>query len=450
MKNLVFCLLLLLPPWAYSLEPIRIQSAVEPRSLDPALVSDLPELSLVSNLYEGLVDALDDGSIEPAQAESYTVSKDGLTYRFKIRSDRKWSDGKPVTAEQFRLGLLRTLNPTTASASAGLLFSIRGAKDFFFGKIKAGSIEVRAVKNELTIRLEKPDDCFLKKLALPIAAPWRSDFSSRWNSSLPTNGYYFVKSSHSGQDFEFAPNPYHQIEGQLSILFRLVPDTTAAMNLFETGKLDILTSVGRSDFAAFKDKGMLVQAPSPTVVLLRLNRNKPPLQDLKWRKAIAGAIDRSGLLQLTEPLMTKAESNAIRSEKEIREIRELALHPSIELQYAFSNLTDLIVQKIQSDLSKKLGLKVILRGMDWKSFTQVNGEAASALRLETNGALYDDPIEYLKIYHSPPRPVSRDVEVVPLLRKVQTVAVSKHIQNAELRLFRGLPLHRLRRVAESH
>ena len=103
----------------------------EPATLDPAAITAVPEGRIVRALFEGLV-VRDPKTLEPepGMAESWTTSPDGLAWTFKIREGARWTNGDPVTAEDFARSFERLLDPRTAAPYASHLFAVRGAKDF--------------------------------------------------------------------------------------------------------------------------------------------------------------------------------------------------------------------------------------------------------------------------------------------------------------------------------
>ena len=86
----------------------------EPQTLDPQLADDTYSFQVVRDLYEGLTDEDRNGKIVPGVASSWTVDATGTIYTFQLRRDARWSDGKPVTAEEFAEGLRRAVDPKTA------------------------------------------------------------------------------------------------------------------------------------------------------------------------------------------------------------------------------------------------------------------------------------------------------------------------------------------------
>src|SRR6185312_15572823 len=96
-------------------------------------------------------------------------------------------------------------------------------------------------------------------------------------------------------EIDLEPNPYNKTVGQLPIVYKVVTEESAAQNLFETGKVDVMTSMTPSEVKRLEDKQLVQTFPSATVGFISFNTTKAPFDDPIWRKAVAGAIDRKGL-----------------------------------------------------------------------------------------------------------------------------------------------------------
>lgn len=146
-----------------------------PVTVDPQLASSVTELTIVKNIFEGLVREDANGEIVPAAA-SYT--KNGNTYTFKISENAYWSNGDKVTADDFLFGLTRALDPITKSPDASSLFSIKNAKEFNSGAKTSPSISAPD-ENTLIIELNYDDQNFLSVLTTSVAMPCQRDFFAK-------------------------------------------------------------------------------------------------------------------------------------------------------------------------------------------------------------------------------------------------------------------------------
>ena len=120
---------------------LNLVFASEPPSLHPGLATDTTSGAVIQNTFEGLM-TMENGQATEAVAESYEVSDDLLTYTFKLR-DAQWTNGDPVTAEDFAYSWKWALNPENLSEYASILYPIKGAEAFNLGE---GSVDDLGIK----------------------------------------------------------------------------------------------------------------------------------------------------------------------------------------------------------------------------------------------------------------------------------------------------------------
>lgn len=461
---------------------VRVQIGGEPGTLDPARIMDQYALGILRNVVEGLFKLDSQGKLQKGLVSEYHVSEDGLTYRFKLRSDAKWSDGAPVTIDDFVFGLKHLLAPETASQDAELFFAIRGARDYFMGKKPHTELGVTRENDELVIRLERRDPTLPFVLSLPSAAPLRKDTfeaaGNKWNHRLPVTGPYQISVYKPASEIRLEPNPHYPGPPRKPILYRILQEEMTALNLFEAGRLDIISTVTPTEAERLRQKGLIKTAPSTTVFYLSFNVSRPPFNDLNWRRAVAASIDRRGLgviLQgLYEPTPTFIpktlegfeELEPLSAEKEIMKIRSLEKKPKIRLAYGASAASKLIVEKVQSDLKSALGINLELEPMELKTLLHRLQSDPPEIYYLGKSALFDDAIAHLEVFNSASGPnfsrykskefqdllmkikttplgpdrtalvkqanrllVERDTVVVPLALRLQIFGVSKSIKN---------------------
>src|SRR5215471_16850683 len=151
-------------------EIIDSRDTYDPRSLDPALSTDVPTGRAVSYVFDGLTRFTPDARVEPALAERWTVSADGLTYTFHLRRGVTFHDGSTFTSKQVVRTFERALDPATKGGRAEPLIPIKGAAEFAAGK--ARSVSGLDAPNDTTvvITLAQPLAAFPKLLAMPVAS----------------------------------------------------------------------------------------------------------------------------------------------------------------------------------------------------------------------------------------------------------------------------------------
>ena len=146
-----------------------------PLTVDPQIASSDSELILVQNIYEGLLRKNSNGDIVCGVAEKYSVN--GLTYTFNLRKDAVWSNGEPVTADDFVFGFARAVSPETKSPFASKLFSIKGALEIYQGKATKKELGVKVINSHtLSITLKAKDPDFEEALTTSVAMPCNEDF----------------------------------------------------------------------------------------------------------------------------------------------------------------------------------------------------------------------------------------------------------------------------------
>lgn len=128
----------------------------EPQTLDPHLAEGLPAAHILRDLFEGLTAESPEGRIIPGAAIRWNISRDGKTYTFYLRRDAHWSNGDPVTAEDFVYGLRRSADPATASKFAQVLLPIENAAEVLAGDLPASELGVTAM-DEFTLQISMKD-----------------------------------------------------------------------------------------------------------------------------------------------------------------------------------------------------------------------------------------------------------------------------------------------------
>ena len=174
---LLICVLLCVCACGEGGEDARIYVALEsmPNTLDGQTAESDSELLIVRNIYEGLTRQNEKGEIVLAACEKYDFSN--LTYTFTLRDDLKWSDGEPLTANDFVFGLKRALLPETQAPFARLLYAVKNASLVHSGAVSPDTLGIFA-ENEKTLRIELTydDKDFLRTLSMPVSMPCREDF----------------------------------------------------------------------------------------------------------------------------------------------------------------------------------------------------------------------------------------------------------------------------------
>lgn len=234
--------------------------------MDPSLAEDGVSLKILGNTAEGLVGYDGNGQLTPRLASQWKVSSDGLRYEFLIRDQAFWSDGVALKAEDFKVGIERTLHPKTAAKLGELLSAI-------------ASVAAPDDK-KLVITLKKRIPYFIQVLSLPVASPQRRDIldknSGRWPLLAPSASAYFIAERKPDQYWLLKKNPYYPLEKGSPAQVRLVQvaEEGSALALFEQNQLDLLGRVPPLEQSALQKKGLLSIKPFWATFYLGFNTRK--------------------------------------------------------------------------------------------------------------------------------------------------------------------------------
>lgn len=288
---------------AASVPTIRMPLDTEPPSLDPQLAQDVTSFHMVTNLFEGLTKLTPDGGTSPAVARSWETREDGRVYLFHLDPAARWSDGKPVTAQDFVYAWRRLVDPNVAAEYAYILYDLENAKDVNAGKLPLEALGVRALDAEtFEVRLTHPLVTIPAIASMMNTFPVREDVvrahGDRWTAPghLVGNGAYVLESWHHDYRLVLAANRYYRAGPPPvpRVEAFVVATKSTGLNLVETGKLDWIALTGQ-DLPAYKNDPRLKSKPQFYGVYYGFNVSKKPFDDARVRQALSLAIDRSEL-----------------------------------------------------------------------------------------------------------------------------------------------------------
>lgn len=284
----------------------------EPESLDPAVVSAVPDMRITKALFEGLL-RLEGrtGRPVPGLAERYEVSADGKTWTFHLRTNLAWSTGEPLTAQDVVYSWRRALDPATAADYAGQLFHIRNAQAFYNQRLADPSqVGFRAL-DPFTFQVELewpvaffPDLCCLPVLAV-VPRSAIAKHGDQWVTRLPlpASGPYQLESWRLNDRVRLRKNPFYWNAARTrSELVDLLPTASShtALNLYETGAADVIWD---KDLVPLELMDVLKERPDfhnfgfLGTFFYRFNVTRKPLDDPRVRRAFALATDRDQILK---------------------------------------------------------------------------------------------------------------------------------------------------------
>ncbi|MED0962417.1 peptide ABC transporter substrate-binding protein [Bacillus paramycoides] len=271
-------------------------------SLDTAKTMDGTSAHVMQNIFEGLYVLDDQDNPIPAVAKSFERSEDGKKYTFDLRKDAKWSNGDPVTANDFMFAWRRAVSHETASQYAYMLFYIKNAKEINKGAIPLNELGVKVVDDyTLEVELEQPTPYFLQLLALPIYLPQHESFLKEQGqnyglepSNLIYNGPFVLEKWKHEQEFQLKKNNTYWDKKKVKldeINFQIVKDTMTAVNLYEASNLDRV-AINSQFVDKYKGKKELHMSSDPGIAMLRFNEKNKALANKKVRQSISLALNK--------------------------------------------------------------------------------------------------------------------------------------------------------------
>ena len=251
--------------------------------------------------------------------DEYTVSDDGLVYSFHLR-EANWSDGTPITAEQFAYSIQCALNPDTGSPSASTYENVVGAMAYNSGEGSWDDVGVKVIDDQnLEITLETPDDIFILTLATSSLYPLQQDFveaqGEKLGSSVDTmqySGPYVLTEWKLDSSLTFTKNPeYWNADESFpveTVVLLKVDDANTVYSMFEAGEVDALAGVPAQYQDMLADYST-TQSGGDGLMYLWFNAGAEEsegdrvMANNNFRLALNYALDRSSIMAAVNPMM---------------------------------------------------------------------------------------------------------------------------------------------------
>jgi len=287
---------------------LRRGNGPEPDTLDPQLARTEAAFHILRDVFEGLTAVGPDGSAVPAAAESWTVSPDGLEYRFALREGLRWSNGDALKASDFVAGMRRLVDPKTASPYAQFIDPVLNAGAITRGEKKPDELGVSAPDDRtVLIRLESPAPYLLGLLAqpgtFPVHGPSLAANGTEYArpGKLVSNGPFVLDDWVMGSHVLVRRNPHFWNDRATKlerVKFVHISDAGTELRQYRAGQLDFTFVVPAQQFQWIKQNlaQELHVAPQLSVYYYGFNLTQPPFKDNpKLRRALSLAIDRDKL-----------------------------------------------------------------------------------------------------------------------------------------------------------
>src|ERR1041385_479938 len=274
---------------------IDSRDTYDPRSLDPAMSTDVPTGRAVGYLFDGLTTFDASANVKPGLATRWDVSPDGKRYVFHLRSGVRFHDGTPLTARQVAASWKRVLDPKTKAGGADPLYPILGAREFSKGAATdVAGLQVRD-DSTLSVTLAEPLAVFPKLLAMPVASVVPDNATDLAAHPIGTGPWKLVEWKHDDY-LLFARNDqfWGGKPAAESLRARIIAEPSTAVAEYESGNVDVLEipAVEAREWTEDESrKPQLTSVPALELIYIAINTTRGPLSDTRVRQAINYAID---------------------------------------------------------------------------------------------------------------------------------------------------------------
>ncbi len=425
---------------------LRVNNGAEPKELDPATSTGIPESHIIDNLFEGLT-SLDSYTLDPVPgvAESWTISPDGKVYTFKLRPDAAWSDGKKITSHDFQWSWLRVLEPKTAAEYAYQLYYVKNAEAYNLGKIKdAKQVGIETPDDRtLKVTLENSTPYFLRLTAFHTLYPVPKHVIDKYpgqewtkEGKIVSNGPFALAEWKLNQHIKLVPNSHYWKKSSIKLkeafLYGIENENTSEKT-FTAGELDMTDSVPSVKIDTYnKEKKNNPNTYHPFksnpylgTYLYTFNVTRKPLNDVRVRKALALTVDRKLIVEkvlkggqlpamvLTPPNTagyTHANTTGLKesvTEATIKEAKKLLADagypdgknmPPVEILYNTNEDHKKIAVALQQMWKKNLGIEATLFNQEWKVYLDTKRNLNYSLARFGWIGDYPDPNTFLDLF----------------------------------------------------
>lgn len=287
-------------------ESLAWMTTSEIQTLDQNKMVDTTSSEQADNVFEGLNRLDNQGKVKPGVASKSTPSKDGKTWTFTLRKNAKWSNGDPVTAEDFVYSLQRTLDPKTRSQQQNIYQAVKNADAVVAGKVSPKKLSVEAKdKHTLVVRLTHPVPYF-KTMTASTWNPVNEKVVKKYGEKYGTASKYMVYNGpyvHTGWtgtnlSWKLKKNNYYWDKKDVkldTVSYTVQKTPSTDYDLYQSGKLDGAFLDTQASKQLKNQKGYHVFNLDRTEYLTySLTRNKD-LANVNLRRAISMSLNRKVL-----------------------------------------------------------------------------------------------------------------------------------------------------------
>ncbi len=403
----------------------------EPDTLDPQKTFGATGLVIEFDLFEGLMTV--DMGAKPILgiAQSIEMSDDGLTYRVTLKENLKWSDGTPLTADDFVFSFRRLLDPDTAAIYAPRFYPIANARGINRGELPVEALGIAALDAQtVEFQIESPLSYFQKLMgflgALPLPRHVIEEHGDDWTrpENLVSNGPFKLVERSLGQFLLLEKNPYYHAADMVKIdrlYFYPTDNLSTAFQRYRAGEFHMVSSVppNRLDWIQENMPEHLQISPHLGVTFVVFNTVRPPFDNVAVRKALSLAIDRDTVVGRLLKMGSTVARGFVPAqvsdytahvdpwlqrplEERQREARRLLLNagygPDTPLSPSLYYFTQEDQQKLAVALQgmwREIGVNVEIANFESRAFSMKRKTGEFDMLISLSRAGFDDPMAFL-------------------------------------------------------
>lgn len=407
----------------------------EPQSFDPHIASSVSDFKIINATMEGLVrgDSKDDAKYYPGVAEKWERDATAKKWTFYLRKDLEWSDGTPLTAQDFEYAYRRILHPEFGGRYADMLYPIEGAEAYNKGKTQELGICAKD-KHTLEIRLHSPMPHLPLLLMHPTWFPVPRHAVEAHGGMLSRTGQWtrpgnavsngpFVLTKHRFNDcVEVRKNPHYRNAAKVwleGVRFLPTVNGFTETRMFFNDKVHITNNVPPEMTAYAKEKAgdAFCQDDYYVTIFYRLNTKREALKDWRVRQALSMAIDRETLVRdvvcgggqacfgftpsgagYQTPHMVTFDPVKARELLAEAGYAEGKNFPVLELMTTSREVQKTMAEAIQGMWKKHLGIYVEIRSCEWTAYKFAQNTMNYDFSSSSWSGDYLDPSSFLDLW----------------------------------------------------
>ncbi|WP_417900742.1 peptide ABC transporter substrate-binding protein [Bacillus haimaensis] len=423
---------------------LRLNNGSEPGSLHPALAQGTHDSWILEHTFEGLTKKNAEGDIQPGMASEWNT-EDGVTWTFTLKDDVYWSNGDPVTAEDFEYAWKHVLNPATAAQYSYQLYYLKGAEAYNSAEEGAdlaaleAEVGVKAVDSKtLEVTLAQPTPYFLDLTSFYTYYPVNKkvqEANKDWALEAEThvsNGPFYLADWKHKESIAIKKNDKYYEKDMIKldeVQFVIIDDENTAWQMYQADELDLVYPLPQDvqgQLMASDDAEFHI-GPDLAVYYFNINNTEKPFNNAKIRKALSLAIDRQTIVEhVAQGGQTPAysivppgipdvngdyqENTGKLFEENVEEAKKLLAEgleeegldelPSFVYLYNTSEGHKAIAEAVQEMWRKNLGVETTLENVEFQ--VKLDSEQAGDYTVSRAGWVgdYVDPMTFLDLWVS--------------------------------------------------